>query len=774
MANRVNDINLLLDDILKDIGFTNNPEGPSAVEPMEFRRTGPYIGDSVFVGRDVDVSKVLDMLRDSDMEDVIAIVGMAGLGKTTLAQLVYKHEEVVRNFGAERMWICVSDNFKFETLLNEMVESLTKTKSDLQNIEAIVQKLGEKLKGKKYLLVLDDVWNRSESKWQRMRDSLLGIGGSKGSKIIVTTRNTDVVSTMQKISPCLTHHLLGLSPEASLTMFKEKVFANGGPIETQSLLSIGERMVEKCKGVPLAINALVGVLWTKKYESDWLNVEKSGMWISLGDSNDILPVLRLSFDDLPSPSLKHCFAYCSVFPKDKIIIKSELIQLWMALGYLQPPLGTNWEAEDVGDEYFNVLVHRSLFQEVKLDMYNNILSCKMHDLVHDLALDVSEGNCLALEASEVKDLPEVKHLWLCLEEETRLQISKENVGRLRTLFLTGHLPINTEDVKCIRALSIVKSGVEEFLSSISKFIHLKYIDLSQQSSFIKVPNFITKLYNLETLKLPYVTEFPEKFHKLVSMRHLCMDDSKSSKAIPAFIGDLTSLQTLTFFVVGEDKGHKIEELGRLSKLRGKLKIYNLQQVKERKEAKKANMLEKPNLQELEYNWAHGNITESCVEHEEGLEGLQPNKNLRGLILAGFGGLRFASWMQTRDAQSLQNLVRIKLKDCRQCDQVPALGQLPHLEVVEMKGLLNLNCIGSEFYGLDVGISSNSSSSWAEKTVFPVLRKLTLDNMPKLEKWLDVSSLPAATMNMKFFPHLEKLSILNCPQLTTIPVSLELC
>ncbi|XP_058182606.1 putative disease resistance protein RGA4 [Rhododendron vialii] len=778
MANKVNDINLLLDDVCnsaKDMGLTpaNHLVGTSGAQPRVFRRTVPYIDESVVVGRDVDVSKVIDMLLRYDVEDdlsVIAIVGMAGLGKTTLAQLVYKHEDVVRNFGSARMWICVSDNFKVERLLSEMIESLTGNKSEIQNVQGLVKKLGKELKLKKYLLVLDDVWNRSESEWECVRNSLLGIGGSKGSKILVTTRGMDVVSTMQKISPCLTHRLPGLSPEASLTMFKKKTFANGGPMETQSLLDIGARMVEKCEGMPLAINALGGILWSKKYESDWHDVEKSGIWSTLGDSNHILPILRLSFDDLPSPSLKHCFAYCSVFPKGKIIIKDELIQLWMALGYLQPPLGTNRIAEDVGNEYFNVLLHRSLFQEVELDEYDNITCCKMHDLVHDLALTVSEGNCLTLEASEAKDYPDVKHLWLYLGEETRLQISKENVGKLRTLFLIGHLPINTEDVKCIRVLSIVKSGLEEFPSSIWKFKHLKYLDLSN-SSFEKVPDCITKLYNLETLKLPYVTEFPKKFHKLVSMRHLCMDDSNSSTGIPALIGDLTSLQTLTFFVVGDDKGHKIEELGRLSKLRGKLKIYNLQQVKEREEAKKANMLGKPSIQELVYHWAHEDIMELCVEHEEGLEGLQPHKNLRGLILAGFGGLRFASWMRTRDARSLQNLVRIKLKDCRLCEQVPTLGHLPHLEIVELDGLHNLRHIGSEFYGSRADINASTTSSGAAGAVFPALRKLALLNMMNLEEWSEISSSPADATSMKeFFPRLENLSISRCPRLIAIPCS----
>ncbi|XP_058183936.1 putative disease resistance RPP13-like protein 1 [Rhododendron vialii] len=627
MANKVNNINLLLEEVYNranEIGLKPASD-VHGVEHMEFRLTVPFIDDRVIVGREHDVSKVIEMLLASDVEDdelpVIAIVGMAGLGKTALAQLVYKQDKIVSNFGSERMWICVSDIFKVDRLLNEMVESLTKNKSDMQNVEAIVEKLGEKLNGKKYLLVLDDVWNRSETKWQCMRDSLLGIGGSKGSKVIVTTRDMDVVSTMKQTSPCHTHHLSGLSLDYSLTLFRKKAFANGGPIETQSLLVIGRRMLQRCEGVPLAINALGGVLQTKKYQSEWESIEKSGLCSALGDRNGILPVLRLSFDDLPSPSLKRCFGYCSVFPKDKIIIKDKLIQLWMALGYLQPPSRTNLEVEDIGNEYFNILLRRSLFQEVKLDEYNNIISCKMHDVVHDLAIEVFEG-------------------------------------------------------------------------------------------------------------LPNVVEFPKEFHKLVNLRHFCMGESE---VMPALIGDLTSLQTLNFFVVGVNKGHKIEELGRLSKLRAKLKICHLQRVKNEEEAKTANMMEKTDIQELVYHWANGDSMESHVDHEGVLEGLQPHKNLKRFVLEYFGGQRIASWMTSRDACFLQNLLTIKLKDCRQCEQVPTLGQLPYLEVVEINGLHNLKCIGSEFYGLDV--SSNSSSSRAARAgdVFPALRKLTLDNIPKLEK-----------------------------------------
>ncbi|THF97903.1 hypothetical protein TEA_021913 [Camellia sinensis var. sinensis] len=176
---------------------------------------------------------------------------MGGMGKTTLAQLVYNNEKVVKNFGEQRMWICVSDDFKVERLLNEMVESLTGHKYETRNVQGIVRKLREKLNGKRYLLVLDDVWNENPDKWECMRNSLLGIGGSKGSKIIATTLSMDVVSTM-RTSLSLTHHLNQLSENDSWTMFRKRAFANGGPIETSYLVAIGRKMVK----TPLAMKSL--------------------------------------------------------------------------------------------------------------------------------------------------------------------------------------------------------------------------------------------------------------------------------------------------------------------------------------------------------------------------------------------------------------------------------------------------------------------------------------------------------------------------------------
>ncbi|XP_058184485.1 putative disease resistance protein RGA4 isoform X5 [Rhododendron vialii] len=731
------------------------------------------------LGRDGDVLKVVDMLLGIDIEGdlpVITIVGMAGVGKTTLAQMVYNKAEVMENFCYKsdesdngdkidkRMWICVSDNFKVDRLLNEMVESLGREKSDVQNRQGVLKMLGKELNGKKYLLVLDDVWNTNPDLWVDLRNSLTGIKGSKGSKILITTRSLEVLSAIQTFPTC-THQLNLPSEDDCWKIFSKRAFANRAPSEIQTLDVIGRRMVKKCERLPLAINALGSLLYSKQDRQEWESIEKSEIWNSPENKNGILPVLRLSFDNLPSPSLKKSFAYCSIFPKGKVIIKDELIQLWMALGYLQHSSRSKVDIEELGNEYFKILLRNSLFHEVEFDEYNNIISCKMHDLVHDLAVHVSQGNCLTLEASEMKNIPDVQHLSFVLREETELDISKENVGNLRTVFLRGRFPKIKKKFKRIRALRLEKSCAEELPSSICKSIHLRFLDISE-SSILKIPNCITKLYNLETLKLPNsLKELPKDFLNLVSLRHVYIEDSNENRELmPKNIGQLTSLRTLPFFVVGNKSGQRIEELGSLSNLKGGLRVYDLQHVKDKEEATKAKMFEKASIQELKYHWDN-DFGEFGNNHEDVLEGLKPHRNVKGLEIQNFGGRGLASWM-SKDACLLQNLVKIILKDCTLCEQVPALGHLSHLVKITINGLQNLKCIGPEFYGQSEEINCNCSSSEgaAEREVFPALRVLRLFKMPQLKEWSNESSLP----KMKLFPRLQKLYIKACPELISIP------
>lgn len=758
-------------------------------EPNKFRPTIQYVGDSEVVGRQKDVDAVVEMLLGPDIQDgpsVIAIVGMAGLGKTTLAQLVYEHEKVVNNFGNEMMWVSGFSDFNVERILNEMVESLTGVKSESPNIQGIVRNLREKLYGKRYLLVLDDVWSRSLGKWECMGYSLSEIGGAKGSKIVVTTRCMDVVSAMINL-PTLTRQLSQLLPSDSWEMFKKEVF----PITlTQPLADVGKRIVEKCNGVPFTIKAIASLLYSRcreferesiEYDSGikaiesllysrrgelkWESIEDdSDMWSSLengwvsiksyssrssfANENRILKDLSSTLDGLPW-HLKLCFAYCSIFPKGADIKKDELIQLWMAQGYLRPIEGPNLDMEDVGHDYFDILLRNSLFQDVEKDEYNNIETFKLHDHVHDLAVHVSEGHAFTKV--------ETRHFSLELWENSTSKFLSDSYGpTIRTVFFTGYLPKNFEDCCWTRALGLFGDDVQKLPCSIQKFIYLKYLDLSE-TSIEQITNSLTKLYNLETLKLPWcLTELRAELHKLVRLRHFCITDTlETRKLMPTNVGLLTSLRTIPFFVVREGSGHGIEELGKLSKLRGKLHVYDLQHVRDKEEAEKAFMFKKANIQELGFHW--GEFGSNSNNHEDVLEGLQPHGKVLGLILECFQGQRFPSWIMSRDAQVLQNLVKVELRYCKRCERIPPLGHLPDLKVIEIVGFHNLDCIHPEFFGYNAeGVS--------EVVMFPKLRKLTLDDLPNLVKWLS----PARTRTTVFFPCLEELNIMGCPQLITIP------
>ncbi|XAR64558.1 hypothetical protein NMG60_11008287 [Bertholletia excelsa] len=796
MAWKIKKINSLLDSIPKaanDIGLKPAEQLRATTESIEFRLTHPFVDNSTVVGRDLDLSTLKHLLVESDVENnlsVVAIVGLPGVGKTTLAQLVYKDEDVVKTFDPT-IWVWVSVNFKVERILNGMVESLTGDKSKATNVEGIVKKLQKELSGKKYLLILDDVWNQKPDLWNSMRSSLLGIGGSKGCKILVTTRNSQVVSTMQ-IPTSLTHSLGTLSEKDSWEMFRNKVFACGGPRMKKELIDIGKVMVKRCKGLPLAIKTLGGLMYYKHHEDGWVSIRDSEIWSLPETQDDIFPSLRLSYDHLPHPLLKQCFAFCSIFPKDSEIEKEDLIQLWMAQGYLQPPPRSNLEMEDVGDCYFNILLQNCLFQDVKLDEFNNVKSCMMHDVVHDLAIDVSKGNCLTINVNEVMEQPNVQHLLLHSSIKTSSKVQRKRAKKLRTLFLTCDVLEETqENLKSLRSVKFVweladYSFATQLPTSIGRWIHLRYLDLSW-TRIKSLPNSVTKLYSLETLNLVgcmHLKSLPKKFHKLVRLRHLCIDDGNGypleGGLMPRLIRNLTCLQTLPHFVVGKDKGYKIEELESLNNLRGKLSIHNLDHVKSKDEAEKANLFEKSKIQELQFHWRSFQDEDTqehkVTEEEEAvLEGLRPPKNLKGLMIKNFNGKKFASWMIS-DRVLPYNLVKIKLIDCKNCERIPTLGHLPLLKVIEIKGLNNVRCVGVDFYvqaidsdneGVKLAGCSANKGLAVSSEIFPALRELILIDMRSLEEWSE-PPLALDGTTVPLFPCLEKLTIENCSKLIKAP------
>ncbi|KAL3326655.1 hypothetical protein AABB24_037378 [Solanum stoloniferum] len=776
MSQKINNINKELRAINKlanDLGLQSLMVPPRQI--LLIRETDSVVVASDVVGRDKDVAeikeKILTMRDDIDL-CTIPIVGMGGLGKTTVAKRIFNDEQIEKHF-EKRVWLCLPEMSETKNFLELILESLTERKLEVQSRDIIVKKLRDELAGRKYLLVLDDLWRVDPTLWHEFLDTLKGINTTRGNCILVTTRMKLVASTV-----AVGLHMLGkLADDHCWSIFKQRVFVDGEVPEEMVIMET--RIVEMCQGLPLAASVLGGLLRNKE-KHEWQAILDSNSLVAHEDDlgeNSIKKILKLSYDYLPSPHLKKCFAYFAMFPKDFEFEKDQLIQLWMAEGFLHPCQETI-VMEDVGHKFFQILLQNSLLQDVKLDEHNIITHCKMHDLVHDLAGDILKSKLFDPKGDVGEISSQVRYFG---SDSPIDQIDKINEpGRLCALFSRSNIPNDVLfSFQFLRVLNLSKSGIKELSASIGKLIYLRYLDLSY-SGIKALPNSICKLYNMQTLRVSkcfLLKGLPDEMANMISLRHvyynsLCMDNKHFQ--MPFNMGKLTCLQTLQFFKVGLENGRRIEEIGHLKNLRGELMIGGLQLLCNREEARTTYLQEKPKIYKLKYVWSHDE-PEGCETSDEYvLDGLQPHPNLKTLAVVDYLGTRFPSWFSE---ELLPNLVKLKLSGCKRCKKIPSLGQLKFLQHLELVGFHKVECIGPTFYGID-GNNNGSSRNNANIQVFPLLKELVLEDMPTLTEWKEVQLLPKGNvgrdrLGVKMFPVLKKLTIRNCPLLKSTPNQFEI-
>ncbi|KAI8553444.1 hypothetical protein RHMOL_Rhmol05G0016300 [Rhododendron molle] len=520
------------------------------------RETGSLLTLPKLTGRDRDKEKIsIKVLLEDALErnevSVYPIIGMGGLGKTTLAQAAFNDERMKSHFDL-MIWVYVSQDFD----LKRVVQSISGDTCQLSDLDSLQKKLRERLNGKRYLIVLDDVWDEDQEKWDKLKYTIAC--GSKGSSIIVTTRVEKVAAIMGTLP---THCLSYLSEEDCWLLFKQRAFGNSNE-ERSNLVAIGKDIVKKCGGVPLAATALGGLLRFQREESKWLSIKESEIWNLPQDGNPILPALRLSYYNLPL-EFRRCFAYCAYFPKGSEIEKGNLIRLWMANGYISRK--DKLEPEDLGDHIWTELCWRSFFQrldkpETETDRWLTSKDCdedykckiwfKMHDLVHDLAQYIVEDERHMMEYRGSSDTSDRK----VREVSTRM---------LREGDQATYSPFQPDncDFRKFGSLRVFEaSGIEimKLLSSIDKLKHLRYFDISD-SEINHLPNSICTLWNLQTLILDRckrLKRLPNNMKCLRNLRHLHLS-SCFLMEMPPEIGQLTCLKELSLFVVGKNKDDKL-------------------------------------------------------------------------------------------------------------------------------------------------------------------------------------------------------------------------
>ncbi|XP_031269824.1 putative disease resistance protein RGA3 [Pistacia vera] len=695
---------------------------------------------------------------------------MGGIGKTTLAQLAYNSDKVINNFET-RVWVCVSDPFDEFRIAKAIIEGLKCPTDNLVELESLMQCLRQSIIGKKFLLVLDDVWSEDYNKWEPFYHCLKN--GSYGSKILITTRKDTVASIMGSIDLIT---IKELSEEQCWLLFRRLAFFGRPREEYEKLEEIGRDIVAKCKGLPLAAKTIGSLLRFKRTRDEWQRILDSEMWKLEEIEKGLLSPLLLSYNDLPS-MIRRCFSYCAIFPKDHKIDKHRLIKLWMAQGYLG--LENDTEMETIGQEYFDHLASRSFFQEFEKDEDGNIISCKMHDIVHDFAQFLSKNEYFTVEFNGgTEELvintsnEKARHSMLTLNNGATFPISISSVKSLRSLLIgcegspyllpNDVLPNLFGELTCLRALDISAGYIRENLitaipKEIKKVIHLKYLNLSGQR-VEKLSETLCELYNLQTLDISWcgeLKELPQGIGKLINLRHLINLGTISLSYMPKAIEKLTRLRTLSEFFESRGRGgddskacSTLECLKALKHLQGKLEIRGLGNVSEVKSIQVLN--NKKSLFYLKLRFDKDGEGERKKEDDELLllEALQPHPNLEKLEMEMYRGSTFhPNWVM-----SLTRLRELRLYSCTNCMHLSPLGKLSSLESLKIHGRMSVKKV---VWGKD----SDGESSSSSVIHFPKLKVLEFWEIYEWEEW---------DYGNTIMPCLVSLSINRCGKLNALP------
>ncbi|XP_028550238.1 putative disease resistance protein RGA3 [Dendrobium catenatum] len=660
------------------------------------------------------------------------------MGKTTLLQHVY-NDEITKEFD-RKMWVCVSNNFDVKKVIADMLESLKKERPRLETLDALQDFLRTEIMSKKFLLVLDDIWEENEekdkSKWEDVLAPLAS--GGFGSKILITTRTDSIALMFAKVLKKKKEivKLEGLEEDKCLELLNSHAFAGveNSPDDHENLRVIAQDIVKKLSRSPLAAKVIGGLLNSLDLDARrWREVLES----NLLDQNSIHSILRLSYIFLPN-HLRNFFAFCCMFPEDHEFDKDDLVRMWIALGFIQPSQGMTME--DIGGRYFDVLVKKALFDKFEVEDDDLVVgyNYKMHDLIHESASKFFAQVCCKLvdyEESSLKISETIRHLAV-LNAKPDIFRKIEKLKHLHSLFLfyedSNHDLFNTlieifEASRFLRLLYIWTSKRLKIIpEEIGNLIHLRYLRIDGYI-LTMLPRSLSNLYLLqyiiyEQIKGPIHPEvnvfLPSDINNLSNLRYMKFPMNCISSIYG--IGKLKSLSELYIFYLRDVSGYRIGELENMNDL-CKLGINCLENVKDAEEACSSKLFVKRRLTDLTLCWSRSSNDSTNSDLDENvLDNLLPPKCLRNLSIKRYMGAKSAIWMN--NVNPIFNLEKILLTDCLKWETLPPFGQLPFLKFLTLYDMPKVKWLESKINGND------------KYRAFPLLEVLHITKLEALEEW----------------------------------------
>ncbi|KAF7018933.1 hypothetical protein CFC21_032167 [Triticum aestivum] len=701
------------------------------------------------VGVDKNRDKLEQWLLSDDLErSVIALLGMGGLGKTSLAANVYrKHREKFQCHA----WVSISQTYSTEHVLRNIIKEISRDKvSVLSNtvamdITCLEETLRKFLEQQKYLIILDDVWTP-----EAFDDlSRVLINNKKGSRLMVTTREGDVAALASQ------GHTLTLKPlpeDKAWDLFCKKAFPRDTNHECPAELNpLSEQIVSKCKGLPLVI-VLVGSLLRvrEKTVEEWRRIHAQLSWELINNSrlDHIRNVLHLSFIYLPT-HLKCCFLHCSLFSEDYCFKRKQLIRLWTAEGFIEERGEST--LEEVAEGYLKELIDRNMLELVKRNSFGRMKEFKMHDILRELALDLCQKNCFGVTYEDKRGGSfERNGRRLVLHKQKKdIQQSFSSVRRLRTFVMLDDsmvtftlLPMLCKESRYMTVLELSGLPIENIPDAIGDLFNLRHLGL-RDSKVKMLPSSVEKLSKLLTLDLlrSDVHELPSGIVKLKKLRHLFVEkrintDLRGIKCfsgvhVPNGLGNLTNLQTLQALVAHDESIRHLRQMRQLRSLRLlDVKGSYCGRISE-------SLVQMRCLSHLDVNASDENEVLS-------LNVLLPN--LQRLRLGGRlaeGALDESPLFQAAGGQNLHvlNLYWSQLRE----DPLPSLSRLSNLTHLEFTRAYN----GEQLAFL---------TGW-----FPKLKILYLIDMPNLNR-LEIQQGAMAS--------LERLYFVNLSSMMVVPAGIE--